>query len=328
MNHEIANCIDSGTEYCPCHLAEVGECILCSRLSGKTFCDCNNWNGVCIYTEFINNSNKPKENRKNYICKVLDKAKIQQGTIEYTLSTPYKITQDLAYPGSFIFIRSPKTFQFYDTPISIMECNLEENWIKFVVEIKGIKTKNIEAIEKNDNMLIRGPFWNGIFGLKNIYSARDGVSIVIARAIGQAPAVPVIKKLHENGNRIIAILDDAVGKELFVNKYLEKYQCEVIRCSTIYEDGNLTKELKDLLTTITENEHVNLLQCNGPDILNKNIAEFLDGKVKISCCNNAKMCCGQGVCGSCSTKYDGNITKRLCKLQVDPVKIFEGRRSI
>lgn len=47
MDYEVIDCIDAGTEFCPCHLAEEGECILCSQLHGKCFCDCVNWKGVC-----------------------------------------------------------------------------------------------------------------------------------------------------------------------------------------------------------------------------------------------------------------------------------------
>lgn len=45
MDYEVIDCIDAGTEFCPCHLAEEGECILCSQLHGKCFCDCVNWKG-------------------------------------------------------------------------------------------------------------------------------------------------------------------------------------------------------------------------------------------------------------------------------------------
>ena len=60
---EYANCIDCGTEFCPCKLAETGECILCSQLQGEHFCDCLNWNGVCIYQELYNNGMKAKKGR-------------------------------------------------------------------------------------------------------------------------------------------------------------------------------------------------------------------------------------------------------------------------
>ena len=69
MFKETIDCIDAGTEFCPCHLAESGECILCSQLQGGHFCDCLNWKGVCIYQEFHDNGNKAKEQRKTYTCR-------------------------------------------------------------------------------------------------------------------------------------------------------------------------------------------------------------------------------------------------------------------
>ncbi|MNO98993.1 hypothetical protein D3C76_907540 [compost metagenome] len=50
--------------------------------------------------------------------------------------------------------------------------------------------------------------------------------------------------------------------------------------------------------------------------------------VSLSCCNNSKMCCGEGVCGSCTARFAGHVVKRLCKVQSDPRNIFEGRRFI
>ena len=68
MKYEIIDCIDAGTEYCPCHLAETGDCILCSELCSKTFCDCVNWKGTCIY---IKNSfgmvKKPKKEERHIV---------------------------------------------------------------------------------------------------------------------------------------------------------------------------------------------------------------------------------------------------------------------
>ncbi|WP_139904297.1 sulfide/dihydroorotate dehydrogenase-like FAD/NAD-binding protein [Clostridium thermarum] len=327
MNYEVTDCIDAGTEYCPCHLAQVGECILCSQLSGKTFCDCINWKGVCIYQEYVWNGNKAKNQRKNYFCKVLKKEMIDNKVIIFTLLTSHKIAQDLMHPGSYIFMRSPKTTQFYDTPISIMDVNTEENWIKVAIEIKGIKTKSIDTVQENENMLIRAPFWNGIFGLKNVYSAKDGLSLVIARGIGQAPMVPVLRKLYSNRNQLIVVLDNGNYRSNFVSEYLSMYDCKVINCKTL-EKGELTDELKEVIDRAIEEDKVNLIHCDGADILNFKVIEYVNDRVKTSSCNNARMCCGEGVCGSCSARYKGHVVKRLCKIQTEPKKFFEGRRLI
>ena len=327
MNYEITDCIDAGTDYCPCHLAEVGQCILCSQLSGKTFCDCINWKGVCIYQEYVWNGNKPRAQRRNFMCKVIKKEKVEKNVLLFTLLTTHKVAQDLLHPGSYIFMRSPYTVQFYDTPISVMDSNVEDNTVKVAIELKGIKTRSIDKVNENENMLIRAPFWNGVLGLKNVYACKDGTSIVVMRGIGMAPAIPVLKKLYSNGNRLIVILDKGSYQNVFINDYLNAFDCKVIECNTL-DRGELSESFKEFITDLQQQHDINLVHCDGPDILNLKLLEYIDGKCKFSCCNNAKMCCGEGVCGSCSARFKGQVVKRLCKVQTDPKNLFEGRRFI
>ena len=102
---EKAECIDCGTEYCPCKLAENGECIVCSQLQGSKFCDCINWQGVCIYQELINNGKKAKNPRKTIKCNVLDIQMFKDNLIILTLEVPHRLAVNLVRPGSYIFIK-------------------------------------------------------------------------------------------------------------------------------------------------------------------------------------------------------------------------------
>ena len=102
MFKETIDCIDAGTEYCPCHLAESGECILCSQLQGSHFCDCLNWNGVCIYQELYNNGNKAKEQRKAYTCKVSEKVLCQDDVL---------LIKDLKLKGSSEVLKKGTKFK-------------------------------------------------------------------------------------------------------------------------------------------------------------------------------------------------------------------------
>ena len=70
-----------------------------------------------------------------------------------------------------------------------------------MIEIRGIKTKQLLNIESGGEITIRGPYWNGVFGLKNIRKQKNNNVLVIARGIGMAPMMPVIKKLVENDNK-------------------------------------------------------------------------------------------------------------------------------
>jgi hypothetical protein len=43
-----------GSDRCPCILSILGECLVCSHLQGKQFCDCH-WSGFCVYINFLYN---------------------------------------------------------------------------------------------------------------------------------------------------------------------------------------------------------------------------------------------------------------------------------
>ena len=89
----------------------------------------------------------------------------------------------------------------------------------------------------------------------------------------------------------------------------------------------IMKLIKDSLDSGT-----NYIHTAGADILSLRVIEFLDSldrkDVLLSCCNNFKMCCGEGICGACTARYKGHRVKRFCKVQTDPRSIFEERRLI
>ncbi|MFZ7119922.1 MAG: sulfide/dihydroorotate dehydrogenase-like FAD/NAD-binding protein [Eubacteriaceae bacterium] len=327
MNYEIIDCIDAGTEYCPCHLAESSECLLCSQLQGKNFCDCKNWKGTCIYQEFNWNKNKAKEGRKNFEGIIVEKKEICKGVIKYIIKTNHSLCKKLVKPGSFIFLRTIESLAYYDVPISVMESDLEENTLTIVIEIEGIKTKKLFSLQKNDKINIKGPYWNGVLGIKHIDKCINKNVLLIARGIGQSPIIPVVKKLYHNNNNIFVLLDKGKYNDIFIKNYLSLYKCNVEEVTTIIK-GNLTQELKEFIDKYINIMQIEHLHCSGPDILIKEVIGYVNKRISTSCCNNAKMCCGEGICGACTTRFEGHVVKRLCKLQTDPEYIFEGRRLI
>lgn len=327
---EIIECIDAGTEFCPCKLAEAGECIVCSQLHGSCFCDCINWKGVCIYHEFINNGSKSKEGRKTYNCLVTKRTLYENDVLLIKFKAPHKLTIDLSKPGSFIFIRTSDNNIYFDVPISILESNIENNEISIMIEIRGVKTKKLLEINENEEITIRGPYWNGVFGLNNVINQKNNEVLVIAKGIGIAPMIPVIRKLDLNGNDINLILDISPYKDNYVKEYLDEYNLNIIN-EELLDKGKLTNKAKVLIKDFIE-KGIKYIHIAGADILTTNIIDFLNENdhkdVKLSCCNNTKMCCGEGICGSCTIRFAGRKVKRFCKLQTDPRKVFEDRRLI
>lgn len=329
MSYEPYTCIDCGSEFCPCHLAESGNCILCSHLDGKDFCDCCNWNGVCIYQEFVTNNFKSKPGRKYQTCKVVDKQKFEEKILILKIKASDKLVSELVNPGSFIFARKTDCDKNFDTPICVMDSDTSENILTLAIEIKGVKTKALDKLKIDDDILIKGPFWNGILGLKEILEAKNKVCLLVVRGIGQAPLLPVLERLKYNDNRLIVLIDKSPFEDIFIKEKLFKYADEVIECTTIIPGGLLSGSCKNKLEYILENNDISLVHCDGADILNYQVMKIIEGhdkNIKFSCCNNEKMCCGEGVCGACTIMNNDEKLRRLCKMQTEPKYILEGRR--
>ena len=232
MIKEAVDCIDAGTEYCPCKLAEYGQCLICSQCQGKMFCDCLNWKGVCIYQELYNNSNKAKEGRKTYNCVVTNVDKYDNNLIIIEFKAPHKLVLDLVKPGSYVFIRTDE-INYFDIPISIMNSDMDNDIITIAVEIRGIKTKKLLDIKINENIVIRGPYWNGVFGITNISAQKNGKALILARGIGLAPMMPVIRRLISQNNQLKVIIDKDPFEVNFANKLLNHYNVRVVENSSL-----------------------------------------------------------------------------------------------
>ncbi len=289
MIKEAVECIDLGTEYCPCKLAEQGQCLICSQCQGECFCDCLNWKGVCVYQELYNNGNKAKEGRKTYDCTVTEVTNYDDKVIMINFKAPHKLVLDLVKPGSYIFIRTDEN-NYFDIPISIMNSDIDNDILTVAVEMRGVKTNRLLNTKENENIVIRGPYWNGVFGLKNIKAQNNKKVLVLARGIGLAPMMPVIRRLISKGNKVTAALDIEPFSENFADKFLQEYDLE-IKEKVLIEKGKLTEYAKVIIRD-SLNEGVDYIHIAGADILTYDVIDYLKeigrDDVTLSCCNNFK----------------------------------------
>ena len=329
MVKEAIDCIDAGTEYCPCKLAEYGQCLICSQCQGQVFCDCLNWKGVCIYQEFHYNNNKAKEGRKTYECVIYDVVKYDNNLILAKFKAPHKLVLDLVKPGSYIFVRTDRN-AYFDIPISIMNSNIENDLITIAIEIRGVKTTKLLSMKKDENIVIRGPYWNGIFGIKNILAQNEAKALILARGIGIAPMIPVARKLLSQNNKLNVWIDTRPFEVNFAKDLFNQYKINESEISML-DKGKLSDHCKVIIKDALS-EGVKYIHIGGADILSYHVIEYLNeinrNDVSLSCCNNFKMCCGEGICGACTARFSGHRVKRFCKEQADPRIIFEGRRFI
>ncbi|HHY06498.1 MAG TPA: sulfide/dihydroorotate dehydrogenase-like FAD/NAD-binding protein [Clostridia bacterium] len=325
----ITNCIDAGTEYCPCYLAETGECIMCSQLQGKVFCDCINWRGVCIYQEYIWNNVQSKERRPVHACRILEQKEIAPLVTLLKIQVKRTLARELNQPGAYVFLRAPAYPTFFDLPMSIMSADERAGIIEIAVQKRGIKTKYLLQQEGQKEVLLRGPYWNGILGLKYLKSFQKGKALLVVRGIGQAPALPVARKLLQGGNEVEVLLDRGRIEVDFTGDLFRKMGCQVREKELLKrEDFTITEETLIYLRESFLQRGFGLIYGGGSELLHQGISCLLqevERKVYFVCSNNAQLCCGEGVCGSCQTRLaDGSRVKR-CKTQLEPLSIYGGR---
>ncbi|WP_432664837.1 sulfide/dihydroorotate dehydrogenase-like FAD/NAD-binding protein [Wukongibacter baidiensis] len=312
----IYECIDAGSDYCPCYLAETNDCITCSHLQGKEFCDCN-WRGVCIFQEYVWNGKKAKTSRKNFKAKIVEKKLVGENLIIFKIAVTKTFARDLLQPGSFVFIRDISKPEYFDIPMSIMHSDDSKGEIHVAVQIIGTKTKTLLTI--GDEIMIRGPYWNGILGLKDLKTLKDSNVLIVARGVALAPAVHILKYLIRNNNRITMIMDRGKIHEIFINDYIDESRIINIETDIISEKGKL------IIQELIRNNHYDLCFSGGSDRQHDEIQELLkesspDTKFVIT--NNKEICCGEGICGSCTIKVGDKIIK-ACKSQINTSYIFE-----
>jgi len=312
-------CVDAGSEYCPCFLAETNECITCSHLQGKEFCDCN-WRGVCIYQEYVWSGYKSKGTRKSYKAKLVEKREISPDTLIFRLKVTRTLARELDNPGAYVFLREDDKPEFFGVPMSVMMVNTEKNEIYVVVQVVGAKTKALENIK--DEVIVRGPYWNGILGQRYLKAVKGGNCLVIARGIGQAPAAKVVRTLYKHDNRVKIIADPGKTGKVFMKEFNGDACCEIEELNIISKQG-LT-----IINKYLKNEEYDLVFSGGSDKQHLYILREIDeigSDSFLVVTNNSQICCGEGICGSCSTRIESGVRVKACKVQLDVRKVIERR---
>ncbi|MFW5648584.1 MAG: sulfide/dihydroorotate dehydrogenase-like FAD/NAD-binding protein [Candidatus Alkaliphilus sp. MAG34] len=304
MNSKQWQCVDAGSDYCPCHLAEENSCIICTQLQGKGYCDCN-WMGVCIYDEFYFSGNKKKEVREPKEYSVID-SKVVGRVMVLSIQVTKYMARVLKQPGSYVFVRNKHSDYFFDVPISIMDCDEEKSLIKMAIEARGIKTKKL--MDHGGIIIVRGPYWNGIFGLNALKTTQDAKCLVLARGIAQAPAILPIKHLLKNNN----VVDIIVNKRADEHNFIEEYFGGPIK-----EVDMSSNDVAILCRKLMKKNNYKLVFIGGSDVLQNKVIKYMKetDNVKFVTTNNNAICCGEGICGSCIKKDKTGTLVRTCKAQ-------------
>jgi dihydroorotate dehydrogenase electron transfer subunit len=322
MKRNISQCIDVNSKYCPCLLAETNQCVFCSHLKGEETCNCN-WAGVCIlyekhwqYKKIQHECEESIKTRMEEEVTFTIKEQISENTFRLEMPVTVEFAEQLLPIGSFVFLRRPNDPLFFYFPVNIMSRKV--NILEVVIETIGPKSMRLIA-ENNNRVIVRGPYWNGVLGQPWIDNLTYGKIVLVAGGIGQAPALPLAVNLMSKNNEVSAILAPGKVGKIFIKEELEQLGVKVHLVPSLRKEG--LPLLKELLL-----QNPDLIVSAGPDNQHYGIIRAMQAasvNIPMVATNNATMCCGEGICGSCLKKVQGNKEIRLCKQQTDFLNIIE-----
>lgn len=191
-------CADVGTRNCPCPLAETGDCLVCSRLSGARECSCR-WAGVCVYNEYMQNGSMVRTKRKARSTGILQRLWQGDDLLMLQLRVPRGFALEASRPGSFLFLKPPGAPEMTSVPVSVMAADVEHESLWVILKIISAKTKALAACE--DFLEMRGIYRSGLLGkgAAGMLDLHDpGISVrkrwlILTKGVGFAPAVNLIR---------------------------------------------------------------------------------------------------------------------------------------
>lgn len=316
INKLASRCVDINSAFCPCFLSDINHCVFCSHLKGELVCDCN-WTGTCILYEKQWQSKKHESNTKPVRTELECQLDVKKEVGIHTYYLEFSVTSELAASldkaGSFIFMRRPEDPDYFHFPVGVMGVN--RNVIQVIIEAVG--PKSVRLLDGDNNkVLVKGPYFNGIFGQPWIDNTRDAKVILVAGGMGQPPALPAAKRLMANGNKVTAIVAPGKVGRIMIEPNLVEMGITVHTVPSLRQVG--MPMLKQLLAN--PNACPDLVVSAGSDDQHYGVIaamQAVDVNIPMAATNNTTMCCGEGICGSCTKTTKDNKLVKTCKVQTN-----------
>lgn len=331
------NCIDAGSENCPCYLAVTGDCLVCSRLQGKNYCNCD-WRGVCIYNEFIQGNKKVNNPRRDFEARIIERKFYKEDLVVFILDVGKGFAIKAGRPGSYLFVKGSGAAGYYDIPISVMKSDVEKGQIHLAVKIISSKTKAL--LLEEEKIALRGPYRNGVHGMTPMLrkKGKNHRTLIVAKGIGIAPGILASEEFGGKGT-VDLIVDTEKISTLLIDDYLEggselkthgraRTDKGELRYLSLTEKRS-SAELERLMKQKQYDNVILLASDYYIEQIGKMVKRILP-EADLAVSNNFRICCGEGLCGSCSVDSSGGDTIKMCKCQMNGQeilnKIYSGAR--
>ncbi|HHY76583.1 MAG TPA: hypothetical protein GX500_07425 [Firmicutes bacterium] len=306
----VSPCFDAGSDYCPCVLAELGQCVACSLIRGEPTCKCG-WSGLCIYAEFLRAGSKARPRRRELSARILSREEIARTprtrAFLLELEVPKELSAWCEAPGSFVLVRPRGLPERFNVPLSVMSSR--DGILTLAVQVVGPKTVALEGSSREGRQVtLVGPFWAGIQGLEHLSRHAGGSVLIVAKGIAQACVVPAARYVNLKRGTVRALLGGGTLGSVFVLSRLlaAGASAEVLPKEDDHNLGRISSELSA--------HRYDVLLSAGADVQHNGLRQLLkqmEDPPAFAWTSNFSMTCAEGICGSCLT---GGL--RSCKAHI------------
>ncbi len=210
-----------------------------------------------------------------------------------------------AEPGQFIILRTDENGE--RVPLTIADYNREKGTVTIIFQVVGATTEALNHMGAGDDL----HDFVGPLGQATQTEGKKKVAVV-GGGVGCAIAYPVVKKFHEQGTEVHAIVGFR-NKDLVILE--EEFKANSSRLFLMSDDGScgekglVTDALKRLIESGEKYDEVITI---GPLIMMKFVSRLTrEYGIKTVASMNPIMIDGTGMCGGCRLSVGGK-TKFAC----------------
>jgi len=237
-----------------------------------------------------------------FLCEITDNRILTDAVFSITVACRQLANESVA--GQFLHIKSGKE-RFLRRPISI--CNVRDNKINFVFEVKGEGTRWLSEQKPGHKLDVLGPLGRG-------FIIPEDKFIIIGGGVGTPP---MLFAAESGKSGIVAVLGfRSADRVILVDDF--KAVCDDVYITT--DDGSVgihgavTKPLEELLKS---GEYKSAMSC-GQLSMQKSVAEMCKQyNVPCQVSLEERMGCGIGACLVCTCATELNGIKQMSRVCID-----------
>ena len=234
--------------------------------------------------------------------KILGKTYFSEKVVKLEVEAP--LIAKARKPGNFVIVRVGEKGE--RMPLTIADANLERGSITLVVQVMGVSSRKLCALEVGDYITdLVGPLG------KPTHIGKVGTVLACGGGVGVAPLLPIVRAFKEAGNRVVSVIAGRNKDLVILEDEIRASSDEVI---IMTDDGSYGKKglITEGMEEVIKREKVDLAVTIGPAIMMK-FCERLTRKYDIPTVAslNALMVDGTGMCGACRVTVGGK-TRFTC----------------